>query len=69
MIGREHYYMNNSEMESDESILTSFIKQFYAGTPFIPRQIMLSAKSDDTELIENWLSTKKEAVSILCVRR
>ena len=67
MIGREHYYMNNSEMESDESILTSFIKQFYAGTPFIPRQIMLSAKSDDTELIENWLSTKKGSrVYLVC---
>ncbi|MCR4584637.1 MAG: excinuclease ABC subunit UvrC [Lachnospiraceae bacterium] len=59
MVGREHYYMNNSESESDESILTSFIKQFYAGTPFIPRQIMLSVESSDSELIENWLSSKK----------
>ncbi len=59
MVGREHYYMNNSEAETDESILTSFIKQFYAGTPFIPRQIMLSVESSDTELIENWLSSKK----------
>ena len=59
MVGREHYYMNNSESESDESILTSFIKQFYAGTPFIPRQIMLSVESSDSELIESWLSSKK----------
>lgn len=59
MVGREHYYMNNSEDESDESLLTSFIKQFYSGTPFIPRQIMLSVESSDSELIENWLSTKK----------
>ncbi|MCR5119471.1 MAG: excinuclease ABC subunit UvrC [Lachnospiraceae bacterium] len=59
MVGREHYYMNNSETESDESILTSFVKQFYSGTPFIPKQIMLSVESSESELIENWLSSKK----------
>lgn len=59
MTGREHYYMKHSEEESEESILTSFIKQFYAGTPFIPREIFLPIESSETELIEQWLSGKR----------
>ncbi len=59
MVGREHYYMNHTEGESSESILTGFIKQFYAGTPFIPREIMLQEESSEQDVIEQWLSEKK----------
>ena len=59
MVGREHFYMKHSESESSESILTSFVKQFYAGTPFIPRQIMMQEESSEKELIEQWLSAKR----------
>ncbi len=59
MVGREHYYMNHTESETDENIISSFLKQFYAGTPFIPRQIMLPLESSDTALIEEWLTRKK----------
>ncbi len=59
MVGREHFYMKHSESESDESILTSFVKQFYAGTPFIPREIMLQEESTEKELIEQWLTAKR----------
>ncbi len=59
MVGREHFYMKNSAGESSESILSGFVKQFYAGTPFIPRQIMLQEESSEKDLIEQWLSAKK----------
>lgn len=59
MVGREHFYMKHSESESDESILTSFVKQFYAGTPFIPREIMLQEESTEKDLIEQWLTAKR----------
>ena len=59
MVGREHYYMNHTEGESSEAILTGFIKQFYAGTPFIPREIMLQEESTEQDVIEQWLSEKK----------
>jgi len=59
MVGREHFYMKHSESESSETILTSFVKQFYAGTPFIPRQIMMQEESSEKELIEQWLSAKR----------
>ena len=61
MVGREHYYMKNTESETDESILTSFLKQFYAGTPFIPREIMMSIESSESQVIEDWLSAKRGA--------
>lgn len=69
MVGREHYYMKQSESESDESILTSFIKQFYAGTPFIPREIMLQEESSEKELLEKWLSEKRGGRTYLITPR
>ena len=61
LIGREHFYMTQIEETTVDKILTSFVKQFYAGTPFIPREIMLQEPIEDMELVEKWLSTKKGA--------
>ena len=52
LIGREHFYMTQIEEPSVDKILTSFVKQFYAGTPFIPREIMLQESIEDMELVE-----------------
>lgn len=59
LIGREHFYMTQIEEPAADKILTSFVKQFYAGTPFIPREIMLQEPIEDMELVEKWLSSKK----------
>ena len=57
MIGREHYYMTNvSEMGKGE-IIQEFVKQFYGGTPFIPREIFLQFDIEEQELLEEWLTT------------
>lgn len=61
LIGREHFYMTQIEEASAYKILTSFVKQFYAGTPFIPREIMLQEPIEDMELVERWLTSKKGA--------
>ena len=45
LIGREHYYMTNVSENSKPGILEDFVKQFYAGTPFIPRELMLQYRS------------------------
>lgn len=56
MIGREHYYMTNvSDLEKDE-ILQEFVKQFYGGTPFIPREIFLQFEIKEQALLEEWLT-------------
>lgn len=59
LIGREHFYMMRVSGCSREQILEDFVKQFYAGTPFIPREIMLQYEISDAALIEEWLEKRK----------
>ena len=59
LIGREHYYMTNVSENSKPGILEDFVKQFYAGTPFIPRELMLQYEIADGKLIEKWLSDRR----------
>ena len=59
LIGREHFYMTQIEEPLADKILTSFVKQFYALTPFILREIMLQEPIEDMELVESWLTSRK----------
>ncbi len=59
LIGREHFYMTNVSEMSKNVVMENFIKQFYAGTPFLPRTIMLQEEVEDAELIGQWLSKRK----------
>lgn len=59
LIGREHYYMTNVSGRKKPQILEDFIKQFYAGTPFIPKELMLQHDIDDIALIEKWLTQRR----------
>lgn len=59
LIGREHYYMTHVSESSKPQILEDFVKQFYAGTPFIPRELMVQFEIGDVGLIERWLSDRK----------
>lgn len=59
LIGREHYYMTHVSEGNKPAILEDFVKQFYAGTPFIPRELMLQYEIGDRELIEKWLTERK----------
>lgn len=65
IIGREHFMLNNVEHLSRCEITEMFIKQFYSGTPFIPKEIILQDEIEDVIIIEEWLSTLKgQKVSI-----
>lgn len=59
LIGREHYYMTNVSGLPRRDILQQFIQQFYAGTPFLPRELMLQEAVEDMEVLEQWLSSKR----------
>ena len=59
MIGRDHFYIQAGMAEEKGEIISGFVKQFYAGTPFIPREIMLQESIEDMELVEKWLTAKK----------
>ena len=59
LIGRDHFYMKISRDEKKSEILENFIKQFYAGTPYIPRELMVQAELKESKLLEEWLTQKK----------
>ena len=59
LIGREHYYLRIGEEEQKNEVLLTFMKQFYSGTPFIPREIMISEEIAEQELMEEYLSSKR----------
>ena len=59
LIGRDHFYLKIGEGDGAGEILSSFVKQFYAGTPYIPAEIMLPEPVADGEVIEEWLSGKR----------
>ena len=65
MIGRDHFYMKGAAEESDEEIIDSFLKQYYGGTPYVPREIFVPARPEEATLLENWLTgIKGRKVSI-----
>lgn len=59
LIGRDHFYMKTNKAETKSEILENFIKQFYAGTPYIPREIMIQEEVKDSKLLEEWLTQKR----------
>lgn len=59
LIGREHYYMTNVSGFSRKDILQQFIQQFYAGTPFLPRELMLQEAVEDMDVLEQWLGGRR----------
>lgn len=59
LIGRDHFCLRIANGDSRPDVLSAFIKQFYAGTPYIPREIMLQYEIEDAALIEEWLSSRK----------
>ena len=60
LIGRDHFYLKSVENDTEGEILSSFIKQFYAGTPYIPAELMLPEEIEDQDIIEEWLTARRE---------
>ena len=59
LIGREHFHLNISQAEEDSQILNSFVKQFYAGTPFVPHEIWIQEELEDGLVIERFLTGRR----------
>ena len=60
LIGRDHFYLTSAENDTEGEILSSFIKQFYAGTPYSPAELMLPEENEDQDIIEEWLTARRE---------
>lgn len=59
LIGREHFFVHAALGETKGEVLSGFLKQFYSGTPFLPKEIMIGNEIEDLSLVEEWLSGKK----------
>lgn len=59
LIGRDHFHLSGVQDVAESEVMASFIKQFYAGTPYIPKEIFLSVKSEEEELLTEWLTAKR----------
>lgn len=61
MLGREHFYLTGVENEERPDIMANFIKQYYAGTPYLPKELLLgeALREEDETLITEWLSAKR----------
>ncbi len=63
LLGRDHFHMTRVEENNEAGVMLSFVKQFYAGTPYIPKEILLEYDVEELEekqLLEEWLSAKKQ---------
>jgi len=61
LIGRDHFHVRVGTEETKRDILGTFIKQFYSGTPFIPREILLQESIEEVSVVEEWLGKKRGA--------
>lgn len=61
LLGRDHFHMGGIGDSQSSEILMDFIKQFYMGTPFIPREILVQEEIPDQEILEKWLGDKRGA--------
>ncbi len=59
LIGRDHFYVRIGAEDTGAQILGTFIKQFYSGTPFIPREVMLPEAVEEPEVLADWLTEKR----------
>ena len=69
LIGREHFYMTHVEDADKSQILQDFVKQFYAGTPFVPRELILQREIDEVEILQEWLTMRRGAKVYIRVPR
>ncbi|MBR7000418.1 MAG: excinuclease ABC subunit UvrC [Lachnospiraceae bacterium] len=59
LVGREHHYLEQAEQQESAAYLGEFLKQYYDGMPYIPKEISMETEPEDRELIEEWLTAKR----------
>ena len=59
LLGREHFHMEHTGEDTGSQIMETFIKQYYAGTPFIPNELLTEFEVEEYELLERWLGERR----------
>ncbi len=70
LIGREHFLLKDVAEDTQKELLASFVKQFYAGTPYVPSEVFLTEEIEEKDVIEEWLGKKRgRKVSLLTPKK
>ena len=70
LLGRDHFHMSVAQGDSRSEIISQFMKQYYGGTPYIPKVVMLQEEIEDAQIISDWLSQiKKRRVLIVTPKK
>ncbi|MGN0243306.1 MAG: excinuclease ABC subunit UvrC [Lachnospiraceae bacterium] len=70
LLGREHFHMSGTSGETKEMVISQFIRQYYAGTPYLPREIIVQYEAEEREILEEWLTERVgQKVSIVCPKK
>ncbi len=59
MVGREHFYLKETDDDKIEDVFRDFIVQFYADATFIPKEIVIEREPSEKEVLETYLAQKK----------
>ena len=59
LVGREHFRVDGVDQMTRKEVMTTFVKQFYSGTAFIPKEILLQEEIDEASIIQTWLSDRR----------
>lgn len=59
LVKREHFILKDTEYDNKQEIISSFLKQFYSGTTFVPKEILIEEHVEDLDVIQEWLSSKR----------
>lgn len=60
LVGRDHYHVSVAEGDGQKEVLSSFVKQYYSGTPFLPGEIFVACELEDMDTLKSWLSSKRQ---------
>ena len=63
LLGRDHFYFATENVDADESLMSTFIKQFYDGALFIPHEIYVGEELDNYILLEEYLNEMRDKAS------
>jgi excinuclease ABC subunit C len=59
LIGREHFLLDGGDIDNQGEVIASFIKQFYNGDTYVPKEIILQHEIEDVDIIGSWLTEKR----------
>lgn len=59
MVGREHFYLEVSDVNADSEVLSAFLARFYDDLPHVPKEIIMQLEVPDQAIVEEWLSARR----------